>query len=811
MREISHAVLTSDTCTDAVRVAVRQVLRLWARTDRKGRSMVGVYRGLGLVAQLVALVLLPVSAIAQTIAGGAQHTVVATPAGSVYTWGSNTSGQLGDGTTTAHKTPDVVSGLSGVTAVAAGQSHTLVLKSDGTVWAWGANSYGQLGDQSTTQRTSPVQVYGVSSVVAIAAGDYHSVALTSSGSVYVWGRNINGQIGDGTTTQSNQPVLVSTLSSITAVGAGGNHTLAVKSDGTAWAWGLNANGQLGDASTTQRTSPVQMSGITGASGVAGGYSHSLILKSDGTLRAVGNNSNGQLGDASTTQRTTSVSTGLSSVTAIAAGQYSSYARKSDGTVWAWGSNSGGQLGDGTTTQRTSPRQLSALSSVSLIGAGAAHAIAATTTGVVSTWGDNTYGQLGDGTTNDRSTPGAISDANYAWKAGMPVFSVAAGTYSAEKTVAVTEATAGADIHYTLDGAIPTEADTLIASGSSVTIDETRTLKARAFKSGMPASDVASANYVLAVANVSLSPATGTYTAAQTVSMSTTSPGVTIRYPLDGSTPATASTAYTAPITVGTSTTVKAVGFRYNWSSSAVASATYTMNFGTLAAPGLSPGTGTYTSEAVVMMSAIAGATVRYTTNGTTPTASSTAYTTPVSVTATTTIIAKAFHPDYTASPTATATYTIVVAIPTLSPTAGIYSAGQVITASSATAGATLNYTLNGVAPTSSDAVFPAGGIDAGNFTLKVIASKAGATTSAVATASYQVTGSLATARAIAGDTHSLAVRPDGVSFAWGANGSGQLGDGSTTARSLPVVVNGLTGIVGMAAGDVHSVAVSSDG
>lgn len=155
-----------------------------------------------------------------------------------------------------------------------------------------------------------------------------------------------------------------------------------------------------------------------------------------------------------------------SVAGIAAGQNASYARRSDGTVWGWGANSQGQVGDGTTTQRTSPVQTSGLSNIALIGAGEAHAIAATTSGVVSTWGDNSYGQLGDGTTASRSTPGAISDASYAWKVGTPVFSVAAGTYTTEKTVVVTCETTGADIHYTLDGATPTEFDAVVASGGS---------------------------------------------------------------------------------------------------------------------------------------------------------------------------------------------------------------------------------------------------------------------------------------------------------------------------------------------------------
>src|SRR5438128_148657 len=111
--------------------------------------------------------------LASTAAGGAGFTVVVTPDGSVWTWGSNTNGQLGDGTTTSHATPAVLSTLSGVTQVASGASHTIALKSDGTVWAWGANSFGQLGDQTTTMRKSPVQVYGLTSIVPAAGGENH--------------------------------------------------------------------------------------------------------------------------------------------------------------------------------------------------------------------------------------------------------------------------------------------------------------------------------------------------------------------------------------------------------------------------------------------------------------------------------------------------------------------------------------------------------------------------------------------------------------------------------------------------------------
>jgi len=139
-----------------------------------------------------------------------------------------------------------------------GENYTILLKSDGTVWAWGNNDYGQLGDGTTTNSSIPVQVNGLSDVQSISVGNYHSLALKSDGTVWAWGNNEYGQLGDGTTTNRSEPVQVSTLSGVQFIFAIKYHSFAMKKDGTMWAWGNNENGQLGDGSTINRLTPTQI-------------------------------------------------------------------------------------------------------------------------------------------------------------------------------------------------------------------------------------------------------------------------------------------------------------------------------------------------------------------------------------------------------------------------------------------------------------------------------------------------------------------------------------------------------------------------
>jgi len=347
-----------------------------------------------------------------TFSLGSFHSCAIKSDGTVWCWGYNGEGELGDDTTTNRYTPVQVVNLTNVVSVAAGCSHTCALKSDGTVWCWGYNGEGELGDNTTTDRYTPVQVVNLTNVVSVAAGCSHTCALKSDGTVWCWGYNGYGQLGDNTTTDRYTPVQVVNLTNVVSVAAGDSHSCALKSDGTVWCWGFNSDGELGDNTTTDRYTPVQVSRLTNVLSVAAGGRHTCALKSDGTVWCWGYNGYGQLGDGTTTNRYTPVQvSGLTNVVSVAAGYYHTCALKSDGTVWCWGYNGYGQLGDNTTTDRYTPVQVVNLTNVVSVAAGNSHSCAIKSDGSAWCWGFNSDGELGDGTTTKRYTPVQVLNYN----------------------------------------------------------------------------------------------------------------------------------------------------------------------------------------------------------------------------------------------------------------------------------------------------------------------------------------------------------------------------------------------------------------
>lgn len=230
------------------------------------------------------------------VSAGYANTIALKSDGTVWTWGYNYRGVLGYGTSDpySHILPSQVQGISGVTAIAGGNVHTIALKSDGTVWAWGWNNSGQLGDGTTEDRYLPVQVNGLQDVVAISGGGNHTLAIKSDGTVWAWGSNDNGQLGLGPIDNAPHtvPVQIYVLNGISNLAAGYSNSCAVKSDGSLWAWGLGIG--VSDPPFNYPT-PVKVTGLEGVSTVAARWRHLAALKSDGTVWTWGDNEYGQLG------------------------------------------------------------------------------------------------------------------------------------------------------------------------------------------------------------------------------------------------------------------------------------------------------------------------------------------------------------------------------------------------------------------------------------------------------------------------------------------------------------------------------------
>jgi len=350
-----------------------------------------------------------ITAGATAISGGQHsHALLIRTDGTVWTWGANDSGQLGDGTTadSAVPIPVAANGLSNAVAVAGGYSHSLSLAADKRVWAWGEGDLAQLGNGQWTNSSQPLLVTGLTNVTAVSAGGWHSLVI-SNGFVWTWGSNPDGELGNGTRNDSSIPVRANLLAGVTAIAAGMCHSLAL-SNGTVWGFGENRNGQLGIGSSFVNASNAAMvSGLLNISKIAAGGFHSLAV-SNGWVWAWGENGNGQLGDGTTNRRYTPVLVlGLSNVTDVAGGNLHSLALKSDGTVWAWGGNFACQLGDATTVDRWRPVPVQGLRQITAIGGGEDYSIAIRSSQTVWTWGQNDFGQLGDDTGITRRRPFAV--------------------------------------------------------------------------------------------------------------------------------------------------------------------------------------------------------------------------------------------------------------------------------------------------------------------------------------------------------------------------------------------------------------------
>ncbi|PTR04974.1 alpha-tubulin suppressor-like RCC1 family protein [Nitrosomonas nitrosa] len=281
-------------------------------------------------------------------------------------------------------------------------AYSVAIKTDGTLWAWGCNEFGQLGQNDTIDRSSPVQIPGTN-WCAVSAGYQHVHAVKTDGTLWSWGNGGAGRLGYGIggIPQSSPVQIPGTTWDKISAGLG--NSIATRTDGTLWTWGSNASGQLGQSNTIDRSSPIQILGNAWRDAAVGTISSVVATKTDGTLWAWGNNITGSLGQNDTIDRSSPIQIPGTNWNKISLKNSFVLATKTDGTLWAWGAGGTGVLGQNNTIPRSSPVQIPG-TDWDKISAGSFHSLATRTDGTLWAWGKGTEGQLGNNLAQHRSSP-----------------------------------------------------------------------------------------------------------------------------------------------------------------------------------------------------------------------------------------------------------------------------------------------------------------------------------------------------------------------------------------------------------------------
>ena len=341
--------------------------------------------------------------------------------GGGWIWGFNTSGQVGNNSTTNRSSPvQTIAGGNNWKEIQATINNAIAIRTDGTLWTWGSD-FGPLGVAGGGgARSSPIQTAsGGTNWKTAAMNANNGAGIKTDGTLWIWGSNAQGQLGNNSTTSISTPnLLVSSSDSWSKVVFGQFHVSAIKTDGTLWMWGSNSYGRLGDNTLVNRSSPVQtVSGGTNWKQVSGGRCHTVAVKTDGTLWIWGGNALGQLANSDAIIRSSPVQTvsgGTNWKYADAGGDHV-MSIKTDGTLWTWGQNAFGQLGDNTLVNRSSPVQtVSGGTNWRQVSGGFYFSTSIKTDGTLWSWGRNQYGQLATNNTVLRSSPVQTISAGTSW-------------------------------------------------------------------------------------------------------------------------------------------------------------------------------------------------------------------------------------------------------------------------------------------------------------------------------------------------------------------------------------------------------------